>query len=128
MMGFWIFMVIMDLMIPVIMIVFGKVFLKNPPREINMIYGYRTGRSMKNKDTWDFAHRYFGRIWLWGGIVLLPLSIVVMLFALGRNQDTVGTVGGVLCFVQTIPMIGAILPTETALKKEFDAEGRKRSL
>lgn len=128
MMGFWIFMVIMDLMIPVIMIVFGKVFLKNPPREINMIYGYRTGRSMKNKDTWDFAHRYFGRIWLWGGIVLLPLSIVVMLFALGRNQDTVGTVGGVLCFVQTIPMIGAILPTEIALKKEFDAEGRKRSL
>ena len=127
-MGFWIFMVIMDLMIPVIMIVFGKVFFKNPPKEINMIYGYRTGRSMKNKDTWDFAHRYFGRIWLWGGIVLLPLSLVVMLFALGRNQDTVGNVGGALCFVQMIPMIGAILPTEIALKKEFDAEGRKRNL
>ena len=50
-------MVMMDLMIPLIMIVFGKVFLKNPPKEINLIYGYRTGRSMKNKDTWNFAHR-----------------------------------------------------------------------
>ncbi len=52
MMGFWIFMVMMDLMIPLIMIVFGKVFLKNPPKEINLIYGYRTGRS-----TYEVARR-----------------------------------------------------------------------
>ncbi len=126
MMGFWIFMVMMDLMIPLIMIVFGKVFLKNPPKEINLIYGYRTGRSMKNKDTWNFAHRYFGKIWLRGGLVLLPVSLAVMLFVLGKDQNTVGTVGGALCFIQLVPLIGAIFPTERALKREFDEEGRKR--
>ena len=119
MMGFWIFMVIMDLMIPFIMIVFGKIFLNNPPKEINQIYGYRTGRSMKNKDTWDFAHRYIGKIWLRDGLVLLPVSLGIMLLVLGKNQDTVGTVGGILCFVQMVPLIGAIFPTERALKKEF---------
>lgn len=120
MMGFWIFMVIMDLMIPFIMIVFGKVFLKNPPKEINLIYGYRTGRSMKNKDTWDFAHRYLGKIWLRGGLVLLPVSLGAMLFVLGKDQNTIGVAGGILCFVQMVPLIGAVFPTERALKKEFD--------
>lgn len=81
---------------------------------------------MKNKDTWDFAHRYFGRLWLKGGLILLPVSLVIMLFVLGKNEDIVGTVGGILCFFQTIPLIGAIFPTEKALIKEFDAEGRKR--
>ncbi len=125
-MGFWIFMVIMNLMIPLMMIVFGKIFLKNPPKEINGVYGYRTGRSMKNKDTWDFAHRYFGRLWLQGGLILLPVSLMIMLFVLGKNQNIVGTVGGILCFLQMVPLIGAIFPTEKALKKEFDKEGRKR--
>lgn len=125
-MGFWFFMAIMDLMIPLMMIIFGKIFLKNPPKEINGVYGYRTGRSMKNKDTWDFAHRYFGRLWQKSGLVLVPVSLVVMLFVLGKDQDVVGTVGGVLSFCQMVPLIGAIFPTEKALKKEFDEEGRKR--
>ena len=34
-MGFWIFMFVMDLMIPVSMIVFGRIFTKRAPGEIN---------------------------------------------------------------------------------------------
>ena len=45
-MGFWIFMLVMDLLIPVTMVFIGKRFQKKPPKEINGIYGYRTaGRS-----------------------------------------------------------------------------------
>ena len=50
-MGFWIFMLIMDLLIPVTMIGFGSYFMKNAPKEINAVFGYRTSMSMKNKDT-----------------------------------------------------------------------------
>ena len=49
-----------------------------------------------------------------------------MLFVLGKDQNTVGTVGGACCFIQLVPLIGAIFPTERALKREFDEEGRKR--
>lgn len=52
-MGFWVFMTICNFMIPVFMIVIGKIFMKNPPRTINEIYGYRTSRSRKNQDTWN---------------------------------------------------------------------------
>ena len=46
-MGFWIYMLIMDLLIPIIMILFGQAFLKKAPKEINYVFGYRTSRSMK---------------------------------------------------------------------------------
>ena len=56
-MGFWIFMLLMNLMIPLTMIGFGRSFMKNTPKEINAVFGYRTSISMKNKDTWENPHR-----------------------------------------------------------------------
>ena len=57
-MEFWIFMLIMDLLLPFTMIGFGRYFMKKAPKEINSVFGYRTSMSMKNKDTWEFAHKY----------------------------------------------------------------------
>lgn len=57
---FWIFMLVMNLLIPISMIGFGKLFMKTTPKEINGLFGYRTSMSMKNKDTWIFAHHYCG--------------------------------------------------------------------
>ena len=41
-MGFWIFMLIMDLLLPFTMIGFGRYFMKKAPKEINSVFGYRT--------------------------------------------------------------------------------------
>lgn len=125
-MGFWIFMFIVTLLIPVMMIVFGLIFLKNPPKEINWAYGYRTSMSMKNQDTWDFAHQYVGKIWFKWGIGVAVISVVVMLFVIGKDTDTVGWVGGGLAMVQILPLMGAIIPTEMALKRAFDKNGKRR--
>lgn len=125
-MGFWIFMFTMDLLIPCTMIVFGKSFLKNAPKEINAVFGYRTTMSMKNRNTWEFAHKYCGKIWYICGLVLLPLSIIPMFFVIGKSKDTIGTLGGILCAIQLIPLIGSIFPTEVALKKNFDRNGNRR--
>lgn len=125
-MGFWIFMLASDLMIPFTMIGFGRYFLKTAPEEINSLFGYRTTMSMKNKDTWIFAHKYCGRLWYTGGLIMLPISIVVMLPVIGKTEDTIGTIGGILCVVQMIFLIGSIFPTEKALKSTFDKNGNRR--
>ena len=65
-MGFWIFMLVSELLIPVLMIGFGRCFRKNAPKEINPVFGYRTRMSTRNLDTWKFAHHYFGRLWYRG--------------------------------------------------------------
>lgn len=124
-MGFWVFMLAMDLIIPLSMVFLGTYFSKRAPKEVNFIFGYRTARSMKNPDTWQFAHRYFGRLWYKMGLWLLVLTVAAMLPGLGKDADTVGTLGGIVCAVQLPVMLCAILPTERALKKTFDKDGNR---
>ena len=125
-MGFWIFMLLMDLLIPLSMIGFGKLFMSKSPRNINSVFGYRTTMSMKNKDTWEFAHKYCGRLWFRWGLALLPLSVIPLVLVLDKETDVIGTVGGIVCAVQLVPLIGSIFPTEAALKREFDKNGIRR--
>jgi len=126
-MGFWIFMLAMNLLFPLIMIVMGRYFMKKSPKEINYLFGYRTNMSMKNKDTWDFAHKYFGKRWFRLGWLLIPISVIPMLFVIGKGEDIIGTVGMVVMVIDLILLIAPIFPTERALKKIFDKDGNKRN-
>ena len=125
-MGFWIFMLLMDLLIPLTMIGFGRLFLRKRPKNINAVFGYRTTMSMKNKDTWEFAHQFCGKLWFRCGLALLPVSVIPLVFVLNKSIDVIGTAGGVVCAIQLIPLVGSIFPTEIALKKTFDQNGFRR--
>ena len=54
-MGFWLFMIMIDLITPFTMVVFGKMFMRKAPKDINYVFDYRTKRSMKSRETWAFA-------------------------------------------------------------------------
>lgn len=125
-MGFWIFMFLMDLLIPITMIGFGKLFMHHVPDEINYVFGYRTRMSTKNRDTWRFAHEYCGKLWFIWGCVMLLISIVALLAVMGKDTDTVGSIGGWVVCIQMVPLVGSIFPTERALRKKFDKNGRRR--
>ena len=122
---FWFYMLAMDLLIPVIMIFFGLRFCRSAPKEINFIFGYRTEMSMKNRDTWEFAHRLCGRIWLWTGAISLPLLLTPPFFFLHGDKDTLGTLGSVLIFVGLGLMIAVIPIVEIALRHTFDKDGNR---
>ena len=122
-MGFWIFMLIMDLLIPLTMIGFGRLFSTKPPKKINAAFGYRTAMSMKNRDTWEFAHKFCGKLWFIYGFILLPISIIPLLFVLNRSVAVVGTIGGIVCIIQLVLLVISIFRTEIALKKTFDQNG-----
>ena len=67
-----------------------------------------------------------GKVWYVCGMVMLPITVIFMLLVIGKNEDCVGSIGGIICGVQLIPLIGSILPTEIALKKNFDKNGTRR--
>lgn len=123
---FWIFVLAFDLLIPLLMLGFGKSFMKNPPAEINPGYGYRTTMSSKNQETWDFAQRHMGKVWYQAGRWLLIPSAVPLLFVLGRDVGTVGVVGLAVSGVQLVVMLGSILVVERALKETFDKNGKRK--
>ena len=124
-MGFWIYMLFVASIIPLLMVGFGAYFRKNAPKEINPYFGYRTKRSMRNQKTWQYAHKHCGRLWFVIGLIMLLLSyalMVVMLLTLNRDSTTVGTYGGIICGIQCVILIASCFPTEFALKKKFDTE------
>lgn len=123
-MGYDLLLFMSCLLIPVLMLVFGLIAWKHPPRTANSLYGYRTSRSMKSQEAWDFAQRYFGRLWFLMSLILLPVSAVItaLLAARGEVALTVGSL--VLLTVQLIPLISVVIPTERALRTHFDQDGR----
>lgn len=123
---FWLFTLAMELLIPGSMLLLGWSFAKNPPGEINSGFGYRTTRSMRNRETWEFAQRYSGRFWVRAGWPVLAVSLVWMALLFGREVDTVGKLGLSLTTIQMLPFLAVIPATERALRRNFDDSGRKR--
>ena len=118
-MAFWLFFTAMDLLIPGIMVGIGTRFLKHPPGTVNAWYGYRTARSMKNQETWDFAHETCGKLWVRLGAVLLVSAVLASVLTFKRGIETVGIVSAVVVTLQTLALIGSIFPVERALKRKF---------
>lgn len=81
--------------------------------------------SMKNQETWQFAHKYIGRLWKICGWLILLISVLVMLFVCGKDIIVVSIIGGIVCAVQIVIMICTMIPAEIALKKNFDKYGNR---
>ncbi|NFK77404.1 SdpI family protein [Clostridium botulinum] len=126
-MGFKIFIIVCNLIIPVIMLFFGVRFRKHGPKNINGIYGYRTSMSMKNKETWEFAHQYCGRLWIKLGLIMLTISIIVSVLVFTYVDEAQGIIDLILVTIQTIVLIVSIFPVEKALKNNFDGNGNRRN-
>ena len=127
-MALWIGIAFTVIMIPALMIIFGKYYIKKAPKNINHFVGYRTTRSMKNKETWKFAHNYMGKLWYKYGIVLFVISAALMLLIMGQDEDAVGGLAAIITTVQVFVMIVPGILTEKALKENFDEEGNRKNI
>lgn len=125
-MWFWWFMYACDLIIPIVMMIAGRLMWKNCPKKINPIYGYRTALSMKNMDTWRFAHEYCGRIWWIWGIAMLVVSAIIPIPLFHSGENAVALVGTVVLGAQLVALILSALRTESALRKTFFDDGSRR--
>ena len=127
-MGIWFMMLGFNLLIPAILLSAGKLFLKKAPKDINWIFGYRTNMSMKNEDTWAFAHKVAGAFWWKWGWITLAITVVAMLLILNKSNEVISVVGCIVMFAQMIPLIAVIPHTEKALRNTFDKNGNRKEI
>ena len=120
------FVFLCNLLIPVVVIVTGRIMWKHYPKNINGLVGYRTTRSMKNMDTWKFANEYCGRLWYKMGLFMLALSVFVSVVLLGTNDSTYSIISLIFVLVQCVVLIVSIFPVEIALKKMFKEDGTRK--
>lgn len=116
----FLFLFLCTVLIPVMMSGIGLLMKKHPPKKINSFYGYRTSRSMKSQETWDFAHSRFSQIWIPLGVVVALVSGAVM-FAFKAHCEPVSVS---ILMIQVIIISLTIIPVEKALKENFDENGK----
>ena len=105
-------MLLCDLIIPIVMVIAGRMMWKHCPKHINSMLGYRTTRSMKNMDTWKFAHDYCGKLWWKIGWVMVIPSASIHIPLYHSDKNTIGFAGIILVTIQCFIMILSIYPTE----------------
>ena len=123
-MGFKVFMAFAVLLIPGIMIFFGRIMMDHPPKTINAAYGYRTTMSMKNQATWDYAQVACARRWRRWGRVLVLITMIVLFFALRR--PAFADVLGFYTAFETAFLLASVAATEMDLRRTFDEKGQRR--
>lgn len=92
---------------------------KHCPKEINSVIGYRTSISMKNMDTWKFAHEYAGKLWQKIGTGLLGPTALIHIPFYRANDDIISILSIVIVIIQLAFLIWSVFSTEKSLKYNF---------
>ncbi len=114
------------LFVPAIAIFGGWFTQKHYPKKITIWAGYHTLLSMRNMDTWRFAHEYIGRLWWKIGWLMLIPNVLLPILLLHQAKDTLDNVSLALSFIQVLLILASVFLTERALRKTFDADGIRR--
>ncbi len=96
------------------------IFYYVPPKKINSIYGYRTHRTMQNKEIWDLANQSFSKTLL----IYSGISFVVALLLAYLNPELMTSWVPMALMIFTLLI--CIISTEKVLNEKFDKEGNKK--
>lgn len=118
------FLFICSLLVPLFMVIAGRKWSENPPTDINGTSGYRTTMSRLNQDTWNYAHKYWGRLNYILGIILIIVCTVILIF-IKNNSDFESRVT-YMVFNQIGIMVLTMIPTEIKLNQIFTKRGTRK--
>lgn len=113
-------------LLPLVMVICGMSYTKRGPKRITRLQGYRSKMSMKNRETWDFAHKNLGDLWFKLGAPLLAVTSVVSLLVFRETTKQITTWCCVIFVIQLVIMVLPVAYTEKALKENFDENGKWR--
>ncbi len=111
-------------LLPLVMVICGMSYTKRGPKKITRLQGYRSKMSMKNRETWDFAHKNLGDMWFKLGAPLLAVTSVVSLLVFRESTKQITTWCCVIFVIQLVIMVLPVVYTEKALKENFDENGK----
>jgi uncharacterized membrane protein len=100
----------------VVFIITGFIILKYPPRKINMIYGYRSGSSMKSQERWDYAQKFSSKEMMRTGILMLIISAGIYFLEI-RINEIAALITSLAFIIATVSFM--IIRTEKSIRKKF---------
>jgi uncharacterized membrane protein len=103
---------VIDGLCSILFLIIFFISYKFPPKKINTFYGYRTSRSMKSQERWNFAQGFCSIQFLKSTVVLLLVSIIGLYTSFSPALDTT------MAFVFLgLAIVYPVYKTEKALKE-----------
>jgi uncharacterized membrane protein len=97
---------------------FSVIFYFYPPKKINVFYGYRTNKSMKNEKIWHFSNTFFNKTLLKYAAISFALSVLFVFIV------SVEITWQPMVFL-LLTLAVSVIKTEQVLAQNFDADGKK---
>ncbi|TYP99987.1 SdpI/YhfL family protein [Tenacibaculum adriaticum] len=101
-----------------LLFIFSLIFYFFPPKKINSLYGYRTNKSMKNEDVWQFANQFFTKQF----IIYAAISLVAAVILAYINPKITWQPMVILLLSLAV----SVIKTEQALSQNFDDDGNRK--
>ena len=98
-------------------LVVGFILFKFPPKHINSFYGYRTRKSIKSQEIWEFSQRYSAKALMKLGFLLALAGLVGLVYHPDGNTAKIISSGLILFGV-----IILIIKVESAIAKAFKTD------
>jgi uncharacterized membrane protein len=108
------------------MFLMGRTYQKQPFEGHSYAFGFRTRYSAKSRQTWEFAQKYGGKIWWISGLVMTPLTAVVMVLMIRHGVVNIEMFTVIVVAVQCVVMFLSHFFTNRAIKRRFDENGERK--
>lgn len=122
-----IFMFIANALLPVLWMFFGNYHRNHIPKEISSNGAmYRVKGATKNKDTWVFAHNFWGDLSKKVGTALLVINAIPLVFIFAKSSTIVFSLNMILIAVNILVYLCSYHYMISKLKQVFDEHGNRR--
>lgn len=127
-MGFVEFLLVLAVMAgPLLLLIFGLIFLFSPPKEANYGVGYRFWWGMSSLEAWQYTQRLAGKVWTGlGGVLTVFMLIICIGFGALEPLDMAMRAG--FCLLCEVVLTGiACLVINIIVMIRFDKDGFRRN-
>ncbi|HEX5002664.1 MAG TPA: SdpI family protein [Bacteroidia bacterium] len=111
---------LIPIMVGPIFIIAGLVLLKFPPKNRNILYGYRTQSSMKSPERWKFAQINSGKEAIRSGIILSLFSLLGFVY---YPSEIISVLIGLGLMLMTILVM--LFRIEKAIARKFNTNNQE---
>ena len=112
---FWCFVLVMAG--PAVMLVLGILYLKKPPETPDSFWSYRSKAAMRDRGTWDEAHRLAGKTWSRLGTLLCIAGFAVSFFVFVLPGDLSAAITLLAVIAELVIISGSRAKIDKKLKE-----------
>ncbi len=113
---------IVSLILPLGIVIYGYLYKNVASKKLNYFFGYKTERTQLSKETWEYANKRVGSIWIkLGALYTATVVVMLALFPSQRSKPSF--------LVIALALIVSIIPfpiVQGELKEKFDEDGKQK--